>query len=196
MTRFIMSIKEAVRLENLLDTLNNFIRLPRPNPVPLTMARFIELVEERMLKIIPAMGCKFVREYQDDISEKTMLLDQELLLPAIEAVTINACESYRDSSPGKKVILRIKYVEDHFRPYLIQVIDKGVGIPPENIAHIFAHFYSNKTTHIGMGLTFVQRIIEEQMGSISIDSVLNQGTTVSLRLIRERRRQIRTTKMG
>jgi PAS domain S-box-containing protein len=187
-------IKEASRLENLLDTLNNFIRLPGPNPVPVKMKKFIKLVEERLQQIISDTDCEFISEYQDGISDQILLVDQELLLPAIEAVAINACESYRAGEIEKKVILRIKCVNDHFRPYLIQVIDYGVGIPPENIEHIFSHFYSNKTTHIGMGLTFVQRIIEEQLGSISIDSVLDQGTTVSLRLIRERRRKIRTTR--
>ena len=189
-------IKEANRLETLLDTLNNFIRLPRPNPVPMKTARLIELVEERIQEKIKVMGCEFIAEYQEGIQDKSLLADQELLLLAIEAVAINACESYRASDQQRKVILRLRYEADEFRPYLIQIIDHGVGIPPENIEHIFSHFYSNKTCHTGMGLTFVQRIIEEQQGRIEIDSVLNRGTTVSLRLIRERRRKIRTTRLS
>ncbi len=188
-------IKEAGRLENLLDTLNNFIMMPRPNPAPVKMKQLVGLIEKRLRKIVPSMGCEFVGEYQDDIDNAILLVDQELLLTAIEAVAINACESYRANDQDKKVVFRIRYDPEHSRPCLFQIVDHGVGIPEENIEHIFAHFYSNKTTHIGMGLTFVRRIIEEQLGKIAINSVLNQGTTVSMYLIKERRREIRIARM-
>jgi hypothetical protein len=46
-----------------------------------------------------------------------------------------------------------------------------------------------------MGLTFAQRIIEEHMGEITIDSRLGRGTVITFHLVRERRRLIRTTRL-
>lgn len=47
-----------------------------------------------------------------------------------------------------------------------------------------------------MGLTFAHRIVEEQMGRITIDSVAGQGTVVTCHLIKERRRAIRIARLA
>jgi signal transduction histidine kinase len=46
-----------------------------------------------------------------------------------------------------------------------------------------------------MGLTFAQRIMDEQDGELSIDSSEDQGTIVTFFLKKERKRPIRTKKL-
>ncbi len=187
-------MKETSHLENLLDSLNNFIRLPRPNPSCIRMDTLMDAMEKRLGDMVRVLGCKWVSEYEPDIAGQIILVDQSLLLEALETIIINACESYDRSDREKNVIFQVKYSDDPTMYYMIKVIDHGVGIPDEKFRQVFAHFYSNKTKHIGMGLTFAQRILEEQMGKINIDSTIGRGTTVTCHLIKERRRAIRTTK--
>lgn len=66
----------------------------------------------------------------------------------------------------------------------ILITDNGSGIAPEDIHHIFKRFYRSKrsldTQGIGLGLSLAKSIIEGQGGIISVQSVLNEGTTFTL----------------
>ena len=80
-------------------------------------------------------------------------------------------------------------------PYAIKIIDEGCGINADYLSSVTSHFFTKKRKHIGMGLTFAQRIIDEQDGELTIDSVEGEGTSVTFFLKKERRRPIRTKKM-
>lgn len=68
--------------------------------------------------------------------------------------------------------------------------DFGVGIPAGDIPKLFTRFYRASTAGnvpgLGVGLHVVQSIMALQGGSVSIDTVLDRGTTVTLRLPRPR----------
>ncbi|MFW5702833.1 MAG: sensor histidine kinase, partial [Candidatus Dojkabacteria bacterium] len=63
--------------------------------------------------------------------------------------------------------------------YLLEVKDNGEGIRPEEIDNIFTEGYSKKTKsgNLGLGLTFVKDVIEDEFGgSITVESLLGKGT--------------------
>ncbi len=188
-------LKESAQLEILLDTLGNFIKLARPVPKRILLKNFINVAENHLRKTVENMGCSWVCEQDTAIKDEALLVDQELLCKALQAVVVNSCESYDTTKTAdeKPVILQGKITKDPRLPYAITVIDHGIGIAEEQLDHVFAHFYSNKTRHIGMGLTFARRIVEEHMGEISIESIRGKGTAITFHLVRERRRLIRTT---
>ena len=68
----------------------------------------------------------------------------------------------------------------------MQVSDTGVGIPPESLAHVFERFYrvdkarSRKSGGSGLGLSIVRSIVERNGGTITVDSVVGQGTTFTV----------------
>lgn len=67
----------------------------------------------------------------------------------------------------------------------IEVTDTGPGIPPESQERIFDPFYrvpGNRADGLGIGLATVRRIIAASGGSISVESVVGQGTTFTVRL--------------
>ncbi|HBB34313.1 MAG TPA: two-component sensor histidine kinase [Cyanobacteria bacterium UBA8803] len=71
----------------------------------------------------------------------------------------------------------------------VQVRDNGIGIPESALPHIFDRFYrvDPARTHdaaagSGLGLAIARAIVENHHGQIHIDSVLNQGTTVTVTL--------------
>ncbi len=188
-------LKEALYLEDLLDTLGKFIKLARPNPKRIPLDTMIKVAEKHLQQTVNDLGCTWISKYDQEITDNTLLVDQELIIEALQSVVVNACESYDQATIEKPVIFRVWQTNNPKLPYAISISDHGVGIPEERTEHVFAHFYSNKTKHIGMGLTFAQRIMEEQMGEISIESDKDKGTTITLHLVRERRRVIRTTKI-
>jgi two-component system OmpR family sensor kinase len=70
------------------------------------------------------------------------------------------------------------------------VRDHGLGIPPEDLPHVFAPFFrgersrSRGTGGVGLGLTLAKRIVEAHGGTITIASSVGVGTEVQVELPR------------
>lgn len=106
--------------------------------------------------------------------------DEKLLLLALTNVLINAAEYSTEGDP-----IEVSVANGNGQA-LIQVRDKGLGIPPDEQGQVFDLFYraSNVRSYNGhgMGLAVVQRIIGLHKGSVSIDSAPGQGTTITIGL--------------
>ncbi len=66
----------------------------------------------------------------------------------------------------------------------VKVNDTGVGIPKENIKKVFEPFFTTKSAvnGVGLGLSMVYGIIKRHGGSIRMESVVGNGTTVYVTL--------------
>ncbi|HLP72393.1 MAG TPA: ATP-binding protein [Bacteroidales bacterium] len=64
----------------------------------------------------------------------------------------------------------------------IDITDNGIGIPEEDIAHLFEPFFSTKrdTSGIGLGLAIVHGIVNSHNGKVSVKSKPGKGTTMSV----------------
>ncbi len=72
----------------------------------------------------------------------------------------------------------------------IWVADDGVGIAPDDLPHVFEPFYrgdrsrSRRRGGAGLGLSLARAVVEAHGGTIEVESELNAGTRVTLRLPR------------
>lgn len=68
----------------------------------------------------------------------------------------------------------------------ITLTDTGTGIAAKDLPNIFNRFYRAETTRIqpgnGLGLTLVKSVVDLHHGSIKINSVINQGTVITINL--------------
>jgi signal transduction histidine kinase len=64
----------------------------------------------------------------------------------------------------------------------MKVADTGVGIPKEFLSQIFEPFYTTKKagSGVGLGLAVVYGIVQDHKGSITVDSVVGQGTSFTI----------------
>ena len=81
-------------------------------------------------------------------------------------------------------------IEAHPHNGMVQVSvqDTGVGIASEHLPYIFERFYradrsrTRSTGGAGIGLAIVKKIVEAHGGQVSVESVLEKGTTINFTL--------------
>jgi signal transduction histidine kinase len=106
---------------------------------------------------------------------------------ALQQVFINLLSNAVKFSPdASEVEVRVSRMEDETH---VEVVDHGVGIPPDAMPYLFERFYRARNVNAseipgsGIGLFIVKSILQELDGTISVSSKLNVGTifTASLR---------------
>ena len=92
------------------------------------------------------------------------------------------------SPPPGEVTVSLR-VEAARREAVLSVTDRGVGIPPESLPHVFERFYrADKARHRaargghGLGLSICQVIVNALHGTIRVESKLGEGSTFTVRL--------------
>lgn len=103
-----------------------------------------------------------------NIKENSKIIcDDKWQIEALTNIIKNAIEHSKNNS---NIIINI---ENNNVYSMIEVIDFGEGIAKKDIKHIFERFYrckNTKTDSIGIGLTLAKTIIEEDKGTISVES--------------------------
>jgi two-component system sensor histidine kinase AtoS len=86
-------------------------------------------------------------------------------------------------SHGGELKIRTEYNQRE-EAIKIDIIDTGIGIPEENLPHLFEPFFSTKPEGkgTGLGLPIVYEIIDEHNGSMEVESSLNKGTAFTIKL--------------
>ena len=102
--------------------------------------------------------------------------NKHLLFVALQNIIDNACK-YSDTHVN---ILACNTKSE----FQIMVIDKGIGIPFDEMDKIFDTFYRARNTHnykgVGIGLSLAYKILKLSGADIVVESVENKGTTVSI----------------
>jgi len=57
-------------------------------------------------------------------------------------------------------------------------------MPGEVVDKVFVPFYTTKLGGTGLGMVFVRQIVDEHRGTITLNSRVGEGTTVTIRLPR------------
>jgi signal transduction histidine kinase len=93
--------------------------------------------------------------------------------------------SMRYSPPGGTVRVRLSRTADEVR---IEVADSGVGIPEHDLPFVFERFFRSDRARraysggSGLGLSIVRWIVEAHKGKVEIESEVDKGTTVTVKL--------------
>lgn len=109
-----------------------------------------------------------------------VLGDRDLLVAAVRNLLDNA---HKFKAEDGHVEVR---VTDDGRFASIEIADRGIGIPAEEIEHVFNELYRGRNAQgvagSGLGLTLVQRIVALHGGTIVLRSRESQGTVVTIQL--------------
>jgi len=107
----------------------------------------------------------------------TFTTDRLSLQQVVTNLLSNAAKYHVPSGPGR---IRVE-ATDLGSQYEFRVQDNGPGIAPEHHHKIFLLFQTLRDRHTaestGIGLSIVKKVVEDQQGSIRVESALGQGAT-------------------
>jgi len=89
------------------------------------------------------------------------------------------------NKPGGKVFISLG---SHDNKAVLEIRDTGVGISEEHLPFVFERFYrvdkarSRLSGGSGLGLAICKGVIEKHNGTITVQSVLGEGTTFQIQL--------------
>ncbi|WP_179316543.1 sensor histidine kinase [Winogradskyella undariae] len=171
-------------VKNLVVILNDFLSLSKlqegkvlAQPSSFDLIDFSKSVIEEM-ESVKKSGQTI--HFKCEVPKVDVFLDHKLMRHILFNLLSNAIKY---SEEEKTIVFKIKIENTQI---FIAIIDEGIGIPKEEIEHMFQRFYrANNTTNIegtGLGLNIVKQYTELMGGAIKLESKLNVGSTFNIQL--------------
>jgi len=184
-------LHETRRLETMIQRLEEYILIPKPTFRKEKIEEVVEAVLQTFSNNVTEKGVSINLETRALEGEGDCFMDRGLITKALSYILENSLEAVVRLPMRKKAeTVRISLFGDE-GTIGVSVSDKGEGIPKKNMHRLFEPFFSTRPDQVGLGLTFVKRVVEEQGGSIRVESHLKKGTTVTLIFPKDRRRIVR-----
>jgi signal transduction histidine kinase len=107
----------------------------------------------------------------------------------IQQVMINVLQNAIDASPEGSMLTvttgivtepRPDAIQGMLRKAVVEIRDRGAGIPPESVKQIFESFRTTKAGGTGLGLALSKFIMDRHNAEIRIEPAVGGGTTVKL----------------
>jgi signal transduction histidine kinase len=173
---------ESRRLSRLVEHVLDFARMEDGQKEyrrePIDTSPWLRAVADEFQRSLPAKGKTIATSVPDNLPP--LVGDAQALSGAIQNLLDNAvkyspeCDTvWLDASTTASTVV-------------ITVRDRGVGIPPGEQQHVFERFYrghaASAVTGTGLGLSLVKHVVEAHGGTITLDSKVGEGTTVTITL--------------
>jgi len=168
------------KIDQLLELINNLLDISRieagkavQRKIPLDLGPIIRDAVSLMEAKAREHGIKLLCSFQD---LKPLQADAEGIREVISNLITNAINY---SPEGGKVSISARGLGEYLE---LVVEDTGVGIPEEELPKIFDKFYrvkhpkTRKVMGTGLGLAIVKGIVDAHQGTISVESVPEEGT--------------------
>lgn len=143
-----------------------------------TLSKILKEVLDNLSTLSDLKDIKINIKGSKDIS---LYCDYKWEVEALTNIIKNCIEHSNNSSK-----IDITYQKnDIFTKIIIQ--DNGCGISKKDLPHIFERFYKAQNSSkdsIGIGLSLAKTIIEKDNGYITVDSVINKGTTFTIKYLK------------
>jgi len=168
------------RIKHIVADLKDFARredAPRQDPVDLNA------VAEAAVRLVDTSIKKATQRFTLHLAPRLPKVrgNGQRVEQVIVNLLLNACQALPDALHGIELVTRL----DADRcEVTLQVIDEGVGIPPEHLPRLTDPFFTTKreTGGTGLGLSVSAGIVKEHGGRLEFSSALGAGTTATLAL--------------
>lgn len=154
--------EEVDRISALVYRVNDYLRDAVGFPVSLDVK---ELLQETFFRLC---GKNISCDNPDDVY--TVYIDADRARSVFENIIRNAAESGGDENKIECTVSK------NANQIVVEIADRGKGIPKQHMTRIFDPFFTSKSTGTGIGLSICKRFAEAAGGSVKLESRNGGGT--------------------
>lgn len=162
-----LMLKELDRINSIVE---DMLMIAKPG-VPILKEAYVEDILDEILSFYRESPEIKKIQLNVNVQRIPLLLDSRQIKQVIYNLIRNSCEAMGEI--GEISI----YSDVEGKMYRLFIKDNGAGIPLEMRERVFEPFLTSKETGTGLGLTIVQKIIENHHGTIELFSSSEKGTT-------------------
>lgn len=153
------AIVDHVRsMQELLDAFSRYAKLPPVHRRPVDGDELFQQVVRLYQGVKPGVEVKL----ETSLSPRRVWLDRDLFRQVVVNLVDNALEA---STPPGEVVVRAFWEGDEM---VMEVLDRGPGLPVEDPELLFQPFFSSKGRGSGVGLAVVLRVVTDHGGSVRL----------------------------
>lgn len=167
----------ASEIDRLSRVVTDLLTYGRPSPPSLRPVVVRDLFRQTASLLRPLAEERGITVSTAGESWMVLYADPDQVLHVLVNVGLNALQACAD---GGSITLRA--TADHAAFGALRISDDGCGIPPEHLDSVLTPFFTLKRRGTGLGLTISQQMVDANGGTLRIDSVPGEGTTVTVRL--------------
>jgi len=162
-------------VRRLADEFSQFARLPEPDK------RLENLgdIARHSISLFQAEHPHIRIHGHLDASLPPLAVDREQIRRALHNLLKNALEASRQN--GTIEVWLERSGEESFAA-IIKVVDHGMGMTEEILAQALQPHFTTKRQGSGLGLCIVHKIITDHGGTLQLESAVQRGTTVTIKL--------------
>jgi two-component system, OmpR family, phosphate regulon sensor histidine kinase PhoR len=177
-------LKESDRLQSLIEELLDLSKIEQQGfHLNIEVLDISKLLDETMTMLNGRAEEKNITLVMVDNVTKPLIEGDYYRLKQVFINLLSNAINYTPSEGYVEIAIKEDDVKVH-----VQIKDTGIGIEKEEIPRIFERFYrvdkarSRNSGGTGLGLAIVKHIVEAHKGSISVQSVINKGTSFTISL--------------
>ncbi|QYA39469.1 PAS domain-containing protein [Macrococcoides caseolyticum] len=175
-------LKESNRIQVLVSELLELSKIEQANHFDMVKVNLPQKVFNSVEVVYPLAERKNIK-FNLELEKNLFVLAEPSKL---KQVMINLLSNAINYSPeDAEVTVKVYLKADEC---IVEIIDQGIGIAPEETTRIFERFYrvdkarSRDSGGTGLGLAIVKHIIEVFNGEIDVESELGKGSTFRIKL--------------
>jgi signal transduction histidine kinase len=172
-----LALKEVDRICGLITDLLTFARPSKPNVAPENVNDVVDNIARILETQAKEKGVEISRQFGADLPKAW--IDREQMKQVFMNLILNAIQAM--TSAGKVTLLSRTVERNGVEPagefVQVEVRDNGIGIPEENLQHIFDPFFTSKDEGSGLGLAVSHQIVQEHGGFVTVESTVGKGTS-------------------
>ncbi len=153
------------------QTIENFLKFARPEPLHLSQIQITEFFDDLKKEYQSFLKSKNIFFQTDLKFYGSVFWDKEKMRQAFINLIQNSIEAIKEDGSIKVQVYKL---DDNWLN--IEFTDNGPGIPKEIQNKIFNLYFTTKPDGTGIGLSIVQRIIDQHNGSIHLESTEGKGS--------------------
>jgi len=180
-TKYISIItSEISRSKTIIDEFSNYGKLKTIDKEEMDISYLFEDIKLLLTPLFKSNKSSLIISLKDEIYIEG---DYNKLKQVFINLLKNTIEAKKETEP---LTVNVSLKEKKNK-VIIKVTDNGIGMSDETLKKVSELFFTTKSNGTGLGLAYSKEVIELHNGIFKIESVENEGTTITITIPKEKK---------